>query len=76
MYYFFNEHFFILSQKTLISQRKIKRFYPTRLAIQLANGVDNNFQAKGEKGFIIVETNQRVYAYTSYFSFFLNYVIG
>jgi hypothetical protein len=35
------------------------------LAIQLANGVDNNFHAKGEKGYIIVETNQRVYAYTS-----------
>ena len=45
--------------------RKIKRFYPTRLAIQLSNGIKNNMEnAKEEKGYIIVETNYRIYAYT------------
>jgi transcription initiation factor TFIIH subunit 4 len=46
----------------------VKRFYPTRLAIQLANGIDNdsNEDSKSNnKGYIIVETNYRIYAYTS-----------
>lgn len=46
-------------------QRKLKRFYPTRLAIQLANGINDNVDVKQEeKGYIVVETNYRIYAYT------------
>ena len=46
-------------------KRKIKRFHPTRLAIQLANGIENGYEInKEDKGFIIVETNYRIYAYT------------
>lgn len=46
--------------------RKIKRFYPTRLAIQLSNGIkDTDGESKDEKGYIIVETNYRIYAYTN-----------
>uniref|UniRef100_A0AAR2IGB7 General transcription factor IIH subunit 4 n=1 Tax=Pygocentrus nattereri TaxID=42514 RepID=A0AAR2IGB7_PYGNA len=37
-------------------KRKSRRYYPTRLAITLA---------AGESGFIVVETNYRVYAYTN-----------
>lgn len=45
--------------------RKIKRFYPTRLAIQLSNGINTSSDGeKEEKGYIIVETNYRIYAYT------------
>lgn len=45
--------------------RKIRRFYPTRLAIQLANGINDNVDVKQEeKGYIVVETNYRIYAYT------------
>ncbi len=41
--------------------RKIKRFYPTRLAIQLSNGINSSSDdgEKEEKGYIIVETNYR-----------------
>lgn len=46
-------------------KRKIKRFYPTRLVIQLANGVSSGVEfEKDDKGYIIVETNYRIYAYT------------
>ena len=48
--------------------RKIKRFYPTRLVIQLVNGVNNtttDIATKEDNGYIIVETNYRVYAYTN-----------
>ncbi|CAF0885095.1 unnamed protein product [Brachionus calyciflorus] len=45
--------------------RKIKRFYPTRLIIQLANGINSGFETdKDDKGYIIAETNYRIYAYT------------
>lgn len=48
-------------------QRKAGRFYPTRLALNITNS-----QARGStdieedipKGYIVVETNYRVYAYT------------
>lgn len=48
-------------------QRKAGRFYPTRLALNITSS-----QAKGvpvleedaPKGYIVVETNYRVYAYT------------
>uniref|UniRef100_A0A3P9Q4N4 General transcription factor IIH subunit 4 n=1 Tax=Poecilia reticulata TaxID=8081 RepID=A0A3P9Q4N4_POERE len=39
-------------------KRKSRRYYPTRLAITLAAGVTTN------AGFIVVETNYRLYAYT------------
>uniref|UniRef100_A0A8D3BGT2 General transcription factor IIH subunit 4 n=1 Tax=Scophthalmus maximus TaxID=52904 RepID=A0A8D3BGT2_SCOMX len=40
-------------------KRKSRRYYPTRLAITLAAGVTTN------AGFIVVETNYRIYAYTN-----------
>uniref|UniRef100_A0A3Q4G0E3 General transcription factor IIH subunit 4 n=1 Tax=Neolamprologus brichardi TaxID=32507 RepID=A0A3Q4G0E3_NEOBR len=40
-------------------QLKSRRYYPTRLAITLAAGVASN------AGFIVVETNYRIYAYTN-----------
>jgi transcription initiation factor TFIIH subunit 4 len=54
----------------LIYQRKRKdgRFYPTRLVINLTNYVEEDAvlekASKDEDGFLIVETNYRVYAYT------------
>lgn len=56
-------------------QRKSRRYYPTRLAITLAAGVTtssastsstNIASIPGTKdgGFIVVETNYRLYAYT------------
>ncbi len=50
----------------IILKRKEKRFYPTRMTIQIANGLNDYEQLhKDNKGFIIVETNYRIYAYTS-----------
>ncbi|XP_072303915.1 general transcription factor IIH subunit 4 [Eucyclogobius newberryi] len=55
-------------------KRKSRRYYPTRLAITLAAGVTSSSApsnsltsspGSGETGFIVVETNYRVYAYTS-----------
>jgi transcription initiation factor TFIIH subunit 4 len=55
-------------------QRKIKRYFPTKLAIELASGLTSSTfsdQQRGndeiQSGFLIVETNYRVYAYTSSF---------
>lgn len=59
-------------------QRKSRRYYPTRLAISLAAGVTNSSSCSsssdlastpgaGAAGFIVVETNYRIYAYTSMF---------
>ena len=51
----------------LIYQRKRKsgRFYPTRLAVNIASGFQMGKIASSErKGYIVVETNYRVYAYT------------
>ncbi|KAM7441372.1 General transcription factorIIH subunit 4 [Porites harrisoni] len=47
-------------------KRKSKRYYPTRLAINLASaGIGGTAVTNtDEKGFIVVETNYRVYAYT------------
>ncbi|CAF3436654.1 unnamed protein product [Rotaria sp. Silwood1] len=52
--------------------RKIKRYFPTKLAIELASGLSTNGfvdQQYGtdeiQSGFLIVETNYRVYAYTN-----------
>ncbi|CAG2177269.1 unnamed protein product [Oppiella nova] len=50
----------------LVYQRKRKdgRFYPTRLAINLVSGLKDTSLHSKRSGFIIVETNYRVYAYT------------
>ncbi|XP_067865728.1 general transcription factor IIH subunit 4 isoform X2 [Heterodontus francisci] len=45
-------------------KRKSRRFYPTRLAINLASGVSGNSVDVHRQGYIIVETNYRIYAYT------------
>jgi len=53
----------------LVYQRKRKagRFYPTRLALNITNSMNKNapiLEEDSPKGYIIVETNYRVYAYT------------
>ncbi|XP_065646801.1 general transcription factor IIH subunit 4 [Hydra vulgaris] len=46
-------------------KRKSKRFYPTRLAINLGSAVTGNSDSSSQQqGFLVVETNYRVYAYT------------
>uniref|UniRef100_A0A8C2WDZ6 General transcription factor IIH subunit 4 n=1 Tax=Cyclopterus lumpus TaxID=8103 RepID=A0A8C2WDZ6_CYCLU len=54
-------------------KRKSRRYYPTRLAITLAAGVtttssspssSTSIPGTGDAGFIVVETNYRIYAYT------------
>jgi len=46
-------------------KRKSKRFYPTRLAINLGSAVTSNVSEPSHKvGFLVVETNYRIYAYT------------
>ncbi|ELT91478.1 hypothetical protein CAPTEDRAFT_18660 [Capitella teleta] len=52
----------------LVYQRKrsSQRFYPTRLAVNLATGSKGgDSETASEDGFIVVETNYRVYAYTN-----------
>ncbi|XP_041931971.1 general transcription factor IIH subunit 4 [Alosa sapidissima] len=57
-------------------KRKSRRYYPTRLAITLSAGISTNSSSTstsgmgptpgtGEAGFIVVETNYRIYAYTN-----------
>ncbi|XP_068602905.1 general transcription factor IIH subunit 4 [Brachionichthys hirsutus] len=58
-------------------KRKSRRYYPTRLAITLAAGVTTTLSCPsslsnmastpgtGDAGFIVVETNYRIYAYTN-----------
>lgn len=50
----------------LIYQRKRRggRFYPTRLALNIACGENKSLQQMNKEGYIIIETNYRVYAYT------------
>ncbi|XP_059481929.1 general transcription factor IIH subunit 4 [Neocloeon triangulifer] len=50
----------------LVYQRKRKagRFYPTRLALDIASGKGSSTSRNSHPGFIVVETNFRVYAYT------------
>ncbi|KAI9683085.1 MAG: RNA polymerase II transcription factor B 52 kDa subunit [Trizodia sp. TS-e1964] len=61
----------------IVYQRKpqSRRFYPTRLATTLTSdagalrsvsaGFDNALRSSDGKGFIVIETNYRIYAYTS-----------
>lgn len=55
-----------LREVGLINQRKriSRRFYPTKLAINLFTGMSQNNAEIDKTGFIVVETNFRVYAYT------------
>lgn len=50
----------------LVFQRKRKdgKFYPTRLMINLFSGLRCKEKDVSKQGFVIVETNYRVYAYT------------
>ncbi|KAK2148342.1 hypothetical protein LSH36_501g01137 [Paralvinella palmiformis] len=45
-------------------KRKSQRYYPTHLAINLASAVNKPSTHTPKLGYIIVETNYRVYAYT------------
>ena len=45
-------------------KRKEKRYYPTRLAINLTSGVSGLSTQAQSKGYLMVETNYRIYAYT------------
>ncbi|XP_052221725.1 general transcription factor IIH subunit 4-like isoform X3 [Dreissena polymorpha] len=45
-------------------KRKEKRYYPTRLAINLASGLSGIVTDSHRQGYIVVETNYRLYAYT------------
>ncbi|CAF1179907.1 unnamed protein product [Adineta steineri] len=56
----------LIWQKT----RKIKRYFPTKLAIELASGLATTTYGEHgndeiQSGFLVVETNYRVYAYTN-----------
>lgn len=45
--------------------RTSKRYFPTPLAVNLINGISKSQNPNENKGYIIVETNFRVYAYTN-----------
>ncbi|KAJ7317269.1 hypothetical protein JRQ81_003431 [Phrynocephalus forsythii] len=45
-------------------KRKSRRYYPTRLAINLSSGISGTTVDNHNQGFIVVETNYRIYAYT------------
>ncbi|WAR30320.1 TF2H4-like protein [Mya arenaria] len=47
-----------------LGKRKEKRYYPTRLAINLASGLTGMATDENRQGYMVVETNYRVYAYT------------
>ena len=47
-----------------VFQRKSQRYYPTRLAINIASGLKSVSSDTHRPGFIVVETNYRIYAYT------------
>lgn len=51
----------------LVYQRKrtAGRFYPTRLALNIASGEKKGILERHREGYIVVETNYRVYAYTN-----------
>ncbi len=46
-------------------QRSAGRFYPTRLALNIASGEAKSLMERHREGFVVVETNYRVYAYTT-----------
>lgn len=63
---FYVYHFVWLSVSTINCdlQRKAGRFYPTRLALNIASGQSRSQLDMNREGYIVVETNYRVYAYT------------
>ncbi|XP_074652344.1 general transcription factor IIH subunit 4-like isoform X2 [Tubulanus polymorphus] len=48
-----------------LGNRKSQRYYPTRLAINLTSGMSQVSTQTARPGFIVVETNYRIYAYTN-----------
>ncbi|CAB0017209.1 unnamed protein product [Nesidiocoris tenuis] len=50
----------------LVYQRKRKggKFYPTRLALNITNRDSSGLAAQRKDGFVVVESNYRIYAYT------------
>lgn len=46
-------------------QRSAGRFYPTRLALNIASGENKSLLERHREGYIVVETNYRIYAYTN-----------
>ena len=48
-----------------VIQRTAGRFYPTRLVMNIASGEKKGMMERHKDGFLVVETNYRVYAYTS-----------
>ena len=46
-------------------KRTSGRFYPTRLALNIASGEKKGLLERHREGYIVVETNYRVYAYTA-----------
>ncbi|XP_078606522.1 general transcription factor IIH subunit 4-like [Branchiostoma floridae x Branchiostoma japonicum] len=55
-----------LRELGLVNQRKRKsgRFYPTRLTIHLASGISDVEKDFHKEGYLVVESNYRIYAYT------------
>ena len=45
-------------------KRKSQRFYPTQLAVHLASGFSKLSTESPDDGFLVVETNYRIFAYT------------
>jgi transcription initiation factor TFIIH subunit 4 len=45
-------------------KRSFGRFYPTRLELNIASGESERLTERHRKGYLVVETNFRVYAYT------------
>ena len=48
-----------------LSLRTAGRFYPTRLALNIASGEKKGILERHRDGYIVIETNYRIYAYTS-----------
>ena len=48
-----------------VIQRTAGRFYPTRLVMNIASGEKKGMMERHKDGFLVVETNYRVYAYAS-----------
>jgi len=48
----------------LLRKRSSARFYPTQLATNVVNGASQGGTISSRNGFIIIETNFRIYAYT------------
>ena len=55
---------YIYIYNVILLQRKSQRYYPTRLAINLASGMSQTSQEAHNRGCMVIETNYRIYAYT------------